>query len=104
MLDAGDLEDEGELIELAPGETSLSFLQRIYRSTRQPIARRMRAAIQALPFETPKLAVTANISNEDFARMLDKAIERSGKGEEVRAISAPPRSLSPIGPFPRRKV
>ena len=32
-------EDELELFELAPGETSLSFLQKIYRSPRQPNAR-----------------------------------------------------------------
>jgi hypothetical protein len=35
----------------------------------------MRAAIAAL--ETPKLAVTTNLSNENFAVMLDKAIARS---------------------------
>jgi hypothetical protein len=31
----------------------------------------------ALPFETPKLAVTTNLSNESFAAMLDRAIARS---------------------------
>jgi hypothetical protein len=80
FADPGNLvgpEDELELFELAPGETSLSFLQKIYRSPSQPIARRMRAAMAALPFETPKLAVTTNISNENFAVMLDRAIARS---------------------------
>ena len=31
----------------------------------------------ALPFETPKLAVTTNLCNENFAAMFDKAIARS---------------------------
>ncbi len=72
-------EPDEELIELGPDETSLAFLQKIYRSASQPIARRMRAAMAALPFESPKLAVTAinNMSGEDFARLLDRAIARS---------------------------
>ena len=34
-----------ELIELAPGEISLDLLRRVYRSTKQPMSMRMRAAI-----------------------------------------------------------
>jgi hypothetical protein len=41
----------------------------------------------ALPFETPKLAVTTNISNENFAAMLDKAIARGrGDGRNIPQI------------------
>jgi hypothetical protein len=69
---------DAEPFELAPGETSLSFLRKIYRSPRQPIVRRMRAAALALPFESPKLAVTAVLGDEaSFAAMLDRAIARS---------------------------
>jgi hypothetical protein len=81
----GDL----ELVELAPGETSLDFLQKIYRSASQPIARRMRAASIALPFEHPKLGAIAfgNMTGQDFAAMLDRAILRSqGNGRNVPQI------------------
>ena len=71
--------DEPELIELGPDEASLSFLQRIYRSPKQPMSRRMRAAIEALPFESPKLSATAVFpAGEDFATRLERAIARSG--------------------------
>jgi hypothetical protein len=51
----------------------------------------MRAAIAALPFQTPKLAVHALISEHDMAARLDRAIERSkavnGRMIEAKAIS-----------------
>jgi hypothetical protein len=37
----------------------------------------MRAAVEALPFESPKLIATALMTSDDFATLLDKAIERS---------------------------
>lgn len=51
-------DDEPEQIDLSPGETSLSFLQKIYRSPAQPMSRRLRAAMAALPHEHPKLALS----------------------------------------------
>jgi hypothetical protein len=38
----------------------------------------MRAAVEALPFESPKLSATAVLTGEDFAERLEKAIARSG--------------------------
>jgi hypothetical protein len=51
-----------EVVELGPGETSLSFLQKIYRNPTQPMSRRMRAAMAALPHEHPKLGAVATLS------------------------------------------
>jgi hypothetical protein len=65
---------------------ALAYLQSIYRNPSEPDGRRMRAAMAALPFETPKLAVTTNISNENFAAMLDRAIAASGKTQVVRQL------------------
>jgi hypothetical protein len=56
---------------------ALGYLQSIYRNPLEPTLLRMRAAAIAIAFETPKLAVTTNISNENFSAMLDKAIARS---------------------------
>jgi hypothetical protein len=83
------VEDEPEPIELADGETSLHFLQRIYRDAKQPMTRRLRAAIEALPFEAPKLSAVAvgHMRGQDFAALLEKAIARSGKSKEIAVAS-----------------
>jgi hypothetical protein len=67
-----------------------------------------------LPFETPKLGVvaTTNMTSEDFATMLDRAIARS----QVRVIEhrqdetpksapapIPPRGTERVGPTPDRR-
>jgi hypothetical protein len=82
--------EEDEAVELAPHETSLDFLQKVYRSVKQPISRRLRAAIEALPHEHPRLGAVAigSMNGEDFASMLERAIERSGKEREVKHIEA----------------
>jgi hypothetical protein len=69
-------------------EGSLRFLQTIYRNPEVPLPVRMRAAMAALPFENPKLAVVATVDgNKDFAFKLDQAVERSRR---VLMIEAKP--------------
>ena len=94
-----------ELIELAPGEISLDLLRRVYRSTQQPMSMRMRAAIEALPFEVPKLSATANVTlDSSFAARLERAIERSKSvpmlnGPTIEHEQLPASTLKK--PFPR---
>ena len=60
------------------GTSALAFLQAVYRDPEVPLGVRMRAASECLPFESPKLSVSTNLTPEDFALRLDRAIQRSG--------------------------
>lgn len=68
-------------------DDALGLLQKVYRDWRVPLSVRMRAAIEALPFETPKLAVTTTLTSDDFAARLERAIARSGM---IKAIEVTP--------------
>src|SRR5262245_20070218 len=59
--------------------TPLEFLQAVYCNEGLPISVRMRAAIEAAPFIHPKLSVSAQISSEDFADRLTRAVNRSSQ-------------------------
>jgi hypothetical protein len=86
-----------ELIELAPGEISLDLLRRVYQSTQEPLSLRMRAAIEALPFEVPKLSATAIaiMDGKTFAEALERSIERS---------KSPPQLNGPTEPLPPEEL
>jgi hypothetical protein len=70
--------------------TSLEFLQAVYCNEQLPLSVRLRAAIEAAPYEHAKLtAVAVGYMNSDsFGAQLDRAIARS-KGPlliESRAV------------------
>ena len=69
-----------ETVELPKDIDALQLLQMEYRGEIVLTHNQRRAAEACLPFETPKLGVvaTTNMSSEDFAAMLDRAIQRSG--------------------------
>jgi hypothetical protein len=56
---------------------ALEYLQSIYRNPAEPDGRRMRAAVAALPFESPKLTAVAVMNGDGFSIMLEKAIQWS---------------------------
>ena len=69
------IEAEAEM-EVAVDATPLDFFQAVYRDSRQPMQRRMRAAEAALPFVHPKLAVTVDASRDFASRMEEIARQR----------------------------
>jgi hypothetical protein len=56
--------------------------------------RRLRAAVEVLPFEFPKLAVTAWMDAGDFGQRLERAIIQSAKVIEDQS-SQPTQPISP---------
>jgi hypothetical protein len=68
---------------------SLEYLQSIYRDPEQPTSTRIRAAVEALPFEQPKLSAVGFVRDADtFATRLERAITRSNGAKliEGRAV------------------
>jgi hypothetical protein len=84
--------------DMGPNGMGLDLLRAVYRNPGVDLSIRMRAAMACLPFEAPKLAVTALIDNEkDFAAILDRrikhmeALRTNGvRSNDVKVIEARP--------------
>jgi hypothetical protein len=83
--------------DLPEGITALPLLQMAYRGQVQLTPQQMRAAIEALPFEVPKLSATAiaSMDQRSFAAALERAIERSKQ---------PPQLNGPVDPIPAEEL
>ncbi len=66
---------------------ALELLQMVYRGEVSASPQQMRAAIEALPYENPKLSAMAltSMSSQDFASRLDRAIARSNGARLIEA-------------------
>lgn len=77
------------------GKRALELLQEIYQNEMAPLQVRMRAAIECLPFEAPKVSsvALAHLRAEEFAARLDRASEASNRAKliEGRAIEVDER-------------
>jgi hypothetical protein len=89
----------GEL-EFPANGMSIDLLRAVYRNPSIPLPVRMRAAIAALPHETPKLAVMGLVNEQSFAEILDRRLKRMAELEngnpqpqpQTRMIEAQPQA------------
>ena len=79
-------EQQRELAAYKIPGSAHDYLREVYRDPRQPTHLRMRAAIEALAYEKPKLAVTAVVAGQDFAALLDERLKRI---EQPKVINGP---------------
>ena len=63
----------------------------VYRGEAKASPQQMRAAIEALPYEQPKLSAVAvgYLTANDFASRLDRAIDRSDRAKLIEARAVP---------------
>ena len=76
---------------------ALPLLQMAYRGQVQLTPQQMRAAIESLPYETPKLSATAiaTMDGKTFAEALERCILRSQQ---------PPQLNGPVAPLPLEEL
>jgi hypothetical protein len=91
-------------LQLRPDGTSLDLLRAIYRNPSLALPVRMRAAIAALQYEHPRLAVVAQISEQSFAEVLERRLQNlqrinNGNGGMIEAKPVPQVEMKP--PMPR---
>jgi len=77
-----------QLFVLPEGTTAKEALRMVYRGEIVLSPQQMRAAIESLPYETPKLSASTVVSmdGQSFAEALERATARS---ETVRSLPAP---------------
>ena len=80
----------GRMKEVDP----LTFLKGIYMNDELPLSVRMRAAVEVLPFIHPKLAVTAQVSEHDFATLLDRRIKRMEERKLIQHRPSEPPAIT----------
>jgi len=80
-----------ERFVLPEGTTATQALEMVYRGEIVLSPQQMRAAIECLQFENPKVSAVAvtHMNGQDFASALDRAIERSRSPLVMNALPAP---------------
>jgi hypothetical protein len=84
------IEAEHQTPALPQGITALRLLQMVYRGEVKASPQQMRAAIECLPFESPKLVGVGvgYLNAQDFASKLERALQRSDAARFPKLIEA----------------
>src|SRR5262245_23649844 len=84
-------------------QNALELLRSIYQNPSLALSIRMRAAAIALPFESPKLAVVAQVTENSFAELLERRLKRLQEMEANPVIEAKsqPQTVEVKPPMPR---
>ena len=88
-------------MEIGPNGTSLQLLQTAYRNPSTPLAVRIRCAVAALPFEFPKLAVTAVMTDQSFAELLERRLKHLSEIENGNGKTIERAAVETTRPMPR---
>jgi hypothetical protein len=100
MLEITVAEEETEEVEPFNGN-ALEYLQSIYRNPAQEQYVRMRAARDAIAYESPKLIATAQISGQSFAAILERRYLHMRK-VQAELIEAPNEPKPKPDPAPAK--
>jgi hypothetical protein len=76
-------------------ENAHALLKAVYQNPGVPLPVRMRAAIACLPFEVPKLAVTAVVSEQNFAEVLEHRLRPELEAATPINVSKPEIEVKP---------
>jgi hypothetical protein len=70
---------------MSENPTSLEFLQAVYLNECLPLPVRLRAAIECLPFESPRMTAVSvgYYDGNTFAQRLDRAIDASNRAKVI---------------------
>jgi hypothetical protein len=74
--------------------TPLDFLKAVYLNEALPLHARLKAATEAAKYMHPRLAVSTQVSMEDFAVVLEEALRRTQKVINSRPVQVlePPKA------------
>ena len=88
-------------LRLEPNATSLDLLRAVYRNPSIPLSVRIRAAGLAIPYELPKLQVTALVSDQSFAELLERRLKHLSEIENGNGKIIDRAAVEMKPPLPR---
>lgn len=105
VLDRIEAQQAKELEALPHDHTALQLGQAIYRCRSLSWRDRWRVGRDILPYETPKLAVTAQVSEQSFAELLERRIKKldamNGKPQPIEQKTIDQPQIETPRPLPR---